>query len=198
MPPQQGEEERRSIRNWGFLAVVIAAILLPIASIAIILTAPISEMHIGIWNVDEADTVHIQLYLDGSRAVDLYAGPDGAAGWVFHVLPGTHSVGIDFMYNYSYDNPHDEIIDYLWTARVEFNGILHSHLCVDSEGINTDHKYNFIEILYLTKPPLEQAIDDPHFMLPTITLSALHVLLVAAIWNYRRTPTKEAPSEKRL
>lgn len=188
MPPQQEQGNPRSARNWRFLAVVITVILLPTALVAIILTAPISEMHILIWNVDETDTAHFVFYLDGTREVGLYAGPGGSAGWVFHVPPGTHSVGVDFSYNYSYDNPHDEIIDHLWTARVEFNGILRSHLCVDSEGINTDHKYNLIDVFYLTKSPLEQAISDPYVIVPVVTLAASHVLLMVAIWNHRRTP----------
>ena len=197
MLPQRKQEGLRKTRNWRFWAVVITAILLPIALIAIILTAPISEMHIAVWNVDEADTAYIRLYLDGTRAADLYAGPGGAAGWVFHVPPGTHSVGVDFMYNHTPGSPHDEVIDYLWIARVEFNGILHRHLCIDSEGINTHHPYNFIDVFYINKPPLMQAIDDPHFMPPVITLSALHVLFAAAIWNYQRTPTIEESPEKR-
>ena len=184
MSHQEEQKIRRKMRNWRFLAVIVTAALLPVALIAIILTAPISELHIGIRNVDEVDTMHVLFYLDDSPKASLYAGPGGSAGLTFHVSPGMHTVGVDFLFNYSHDNAHDEIVDIVWTVKVGFNSVHYSRLMADKDGIGGD----LIEIMYLTDSPLEQAINDPYVMVPAATLAALHVLLVAAIWNYCRTP----------
>ena len=169
--------------KWRAITALAAAVLMPITFIMVILTAPISELHISIQNTDDYDTVHLVVYLDDSARAYLYAGPGGWATWIFHVSPGTYDVGIDFVFNYSDDNDHDDIVDFVWTTKAGFNGLNYCRLMVDKEGI-AYHPADFL--LSRDASPLEQAISEPSVIVPSIMLAVLYVLLLADICGYFR------------
>lgn len=179
MPPHEKKLRVHWIRsNSRLLTVIAAAALLFSAFIAIVMTAPISEVIVGFRNTENADPVQLVVYLDSSRAEHLCIGGDGADGLKFHVSPGTHTVGVDF----AYDALPNESIDYFWTTYVDFNGVARIHLLVDKDGIGSDILADFMA----TDTPLEQAVRDTYVMVPALTLAALDVVLVTAIWTYLR------------
>jgi hypothetical protein len=174
--------------NWRLLAVIVAATLLIATFIAVVLTAPISELIIGLRNTEDTDTVRVVVYLDNSRVDSFFVGAGWADGLRLHVSPGTYAVGVDF----AYDGQPDETIDFLWTTHVDFNGVNRNHLAVDRDGIGPDLLADF----FATKTPIEQAVRDPNVMAPALTLGALHAILVTAIWDYRRHgPTAIKPGK---
>jgi len=168
--------------------------LLSIALLAVVLTAPISELLVSIQNADDCDTVHLVLILDDSFEVHLYAGPGGWASWKFHVAPGAHRIGIDYLFNYTYhENEHDQIADFMWVVRAEFNGMDHARLVADEEGIHW-HPGDFI---YSGSSPLEQAMSNPYVVLPVVSLTVLNAALLVAAWNYCGTRLREKSPQQR-
>jgi hypothetical protein len=169
--------------KWRSITALAAAVLMPAAFIVVIVTSPISELHISIQNTDDYDTVHIVIYLDDSARAYLYAGPGGWATWIFHVSPGTYDVGIDFVFNYSDDNGHDGIVDFVWTTKVGFNGMNCCWLMADKEGI----AYHPADFMFpQTALPLEQAVSEPSVIVSSAMLAVLYVLLLADICGYFR------------
>ncbi len=168
------------VPNWKFLTFLTAAILLAAALLATVYMSPISELHISIQNMDEYETVHLILYLDDSPQSSLYAGPGGFVSWIFHVSPGNHEVGIDYLFNYSYENEHDQIVDFTWDVDVGFDGLAFCVLTVDEDGF-APHLGDFI---FETTPPIIQALHDPYVMVPAITFVVLNIVLVVAMWCY--------------
>jgi len=170
--------------NWRFVLLAVAAILLPVALAVITLTAPISELSISIANNREADPAYVELFLDNTDnrhwAFLLHSGD--SEGLRLHLSPGTYEVSIDYVFNPSSENLTDGVMDYVSAAKVRFNGVHEVRLIVTKSGIQP----NLAVAHAFRATPLQQLLMDPHFMLPVVTLLALHVLLGAAIWNYQR------------
>jgi len=161
--------------NWRFLAIVVIVISQVMVMLAVVITAPISEIHISLRNVEETDTAYLTIYLDDKFAEHLYIGPHGLAGGLFHVSPGKHSIGIDL----TYDDQLDGIEDFLWTGEVDFNGVDFIGVVVSRAGIY----YDIVEIFRFIDLPVEQALRDPNVVVPTATMVFLQVLLVMVVWN---------------
>jgi hypothetical protein len=174
--------------NWRLLAVAVAATLLVAAFVIVVLTAPISELVVTFRNTEDADTVHIAVYLDNSPAANLYVGADGSSGLRLHVSPGTYTVSLDFAYN----GQLNETVDFLWTTYVGFNGIAYNNLVVNRYGVGPD-----LLIDYSGRPsPILQAVRDLNVMAPALTLAVLDAILVMAIWSYRKhDPTRIRPGK---
>ncbi len=175
--------------NSRAIAVLLITAALFATVIAVLATAPISEITVHIQNSDEQDTAHLVLYLDDSAKAYMYIGPGGWSSWKFHVSPGTHTVGIDFSYNYSYENEHDQVIDFELEYFVGFNGAEDSRLLV--------RKYLIMphpaDMMHVPGSPLEQAAHDPYVVIPVVTMTVLHLLLVVVLSNRgkSREPTTE-------
>jgi hypothetical protein len=180
---------------WSKITVVIVTTLLVATVLAVVATAPISEIIVHLWNSDEQDTAHLLIYLDGSIEEYIYVGPMGWVSWKFHVSPGMHTVGIDFSFDYNYENipEHDHVIDLELTNDVEFNGMDVYWLRMDENRI-TSHPGNFERIPGM---PLGQAISDPYVAISAVALTALSVLFVITLCKHCRTPPKASvPDEK--
>lgn len=170
-----------------YLAVLTAAALIIIAFVVVVLTAPISELHIGVQNLADSDTVHMVLYLDDSTEAYSCAGPGMWVSWKFHVVPGTHNIEIDYVFNQSLQNEPDQVIDFAMTTYVGFNGVKCDWLIVDEEGIG----YHPADFFDQTSSPLEQAINDSHVIAPAVALAVLHVAFIVGMLNLRKTQQEE-------
>lgn len=169
-----------------------AAILLVAAFVIVVLTAPISELSIRVQNIDDSETVHVVLYLDDTIETYSCAGPGLWISWKVHLVPGTHSIGIDYVFNQSVGNEPDQVIDFALTAYVGFNGVKDYWLTVNEERVAP----HLADPLNQTPLPLEQAVNDPHVMVPAVALTALHVVLLVTWWNIQRTQKRDTPGKE--
>ncbi|HIH00798.1 TPA: hypothetical protein HA259_01720 [Thermoplasmata archaeon] len=176
----------------SYLAFLIAAMLLVVAFVAVVITAPISEISVRIQNLDEFETVSMVLYLDDSIEAYSCAGPGLWISWKLHVVPGTHSIGIDYVFSQSFENEPDQVIDFEWTTYVGFNGVENDWFIVDDSGIGP----HLADLLYKTSSPLEQAVNDPHVMAPALTLTVLLIVLFLARWNMSKTQQRDTPGKE--
>jgi hypothetical protein len=180
--------------NLKLVTLIVVAALMIVALSVVIATAPISEMAIFIKNSEETDTVSVGIWLESSERRLLYISPGNWTSWRFHVSPGTYSIFLTS----NLDDYYNRTANFELRVSVGFNGMCERGVRVD-QGVIGDWFYLEIEPwlsvdrLY-RKSPIEQAISDPFVTAPAITLSALHVLLVVAVWNHCRTPAKKEPS----
>ncbi len=192
--------KRRMPANWlrsnlKLVTLIVVAALMIVALSVIVVTAPISEITIFIKNSEETDTVSVRIWLESSERRLLYISPGNWTSWRFHVSPGTHSIFLTSNLEDYYSNT----ASFELTVSVEFNGMCERAVRVNQSVIG-DWYYPENEpagphrVLLPRESPIEQAIGDPYVFAPAVTLAALHVLLVVAVWNYCRTPAKKEPS----
>jgi len=196
--------KRRIPANWlrsnlKLVTLIVVAALMIVALSVIVVTAPISEITIFIKNSEETDTVSVGIWLEGSERRLLYISPGNWTSWRFHVSPGTHSIFLTSNLDDFYSRT---AIYFELTVSVEFNDKCERALRVNQGEI--DHwVYPEIEPWgpYVRpiqgESPIEQAINDPYVFVSAVTLAALNVLLMVAIWNYCRTPPRNKSVEKR-
>jgi hypothetical protein len=191
--------KRRTPANWlrsnlKLVTLTVVAALMIVALSAIIVTVPISEITVFIKNSEETETASIRIWLESSGTL-LYISPGNWTSWRFHVSPGTHSIFLTS--NLDPFNPNPE--NFELRVSVGFNGMCERAVRVNQSVIgdwyypeNEPQGPHWVQLP--RESPIEQAIGDPYVFAPAVTLAALHVLLVVAVWNYCRTPAKKEPS----
>jgi len=171
--------------NWRVLAAVTAVILLFVAVVSVILTAPVSELKVFVRNTDESDTARVTILL-GESATSLNILPGELLVWKFHVSPGTHALSASC----SHDDQLNADEDFTWTMQVGFMGMSYYWIHVSEEGTSLNSNP---PSLLEGSHPLSQALKDLNVVAPAAVLSGLVVLVVVTLWNLFRIPPQTNP-----